>query len=403
VPRASRLLFAIGLLAGCGRATELEPCNIASRECQADVYYAIIRLRGDGYDPFDGLPPIRTITVEQYLADLMADQPAPAPAPAEPEEPPAEPPINPRDVALQWLGLIRPATTMRQAEIENDVNVVAAFYDSSAQRVTVIDRGQDRNDFGDTVLLAHELVHAFQDDEVDLAPFDETNDGQFAARARIEGEAKLYEGLVKAELQRIAPEQLGLRERYAAEIATKRGNMPASRSPYYDVSWFAYQLGADMLVRGYFEGGNAAVRSVTADPPRGAVEYLARFTDAPYRAAPAFDCRERAPESFARVESNRFGAMQLYGFLTAARLPEPEAWSLAREWRDDRLSIYFDADVEQVLLTWRIRLATPAQAERVAEIARTRPELRAAAEGNDVLITGGELPAGWPSADDCAQ
>ena len=54
----------------CKPTAELEPCNIAQSECQLDIYYALLRLRGDGADPFGGVPPIRTLTLEQYEREL---------------------------------------------------------------------------------------------------------------------------------------------------------------------------------------------------------------------------------------------------------------------------------------------------------------------------------------------
>ena len=400
--KVAMVLIAGLLLAGCGRRAELEPCEIAKLECQEDVYYAIVRLRGDGFDPFDGLPPIRTITVDQYIEELTGGEPAPPPDPPDPNAPRK---INPRDLALQWLGLIQPSVSASKASNDNRIEIVAAYYDPDEQRVTVIDRGQKRNDLWDTRLLAHEIVHAFQDNEVGGALFDGTTDGVFAARARVEGEAVLYESLALAELTQTSPESMDLPTAYANNIHGQRANMPLQRSAFYAVSWFAYWFGADMLVEGWLEGGNAAVRKLTQEPPRRSVDYIARHERRALSAASALDCRVEVPAaSFARAFHDRFGAMEIYAFLTAAQLPEPEAWALAVEWRDDLLWVYFDEDAGQVVLTWRIRLATEAAADRVVETARTRPMLRAERIDRDALIVGSEESlADWPGATDCAR
>ena len=50
---------ALGVAAfGCGPEDQLVACNIAERQCQEDVYYALLRLRGDGFDPNVEIPPI---------------------------------------------------------------------------------------------------------------------------------------------------------------------------------------------------------------------------------------------------------------------------------------------------------------------------------------------------------
>jgi hypothetical protein len=396
--KVCRLILCGLLLCGCGRRAELEPCNVATLECQEDVYYAIVRLRGDGFDPFDGLPPIRTITAEQYRRELTGGQPPPPP------DPQAKPKINPRDVALQWLGLIRPTTSAVQASIDERVQIVAAFYDPSRQRVTVIDRGQKRNDLWDTRLLAHELVHAFQDNEIDGASFDATTDGLFAARARVEGEAVLYESLAYAEMTQMSPESMELPTDYRNRIHARRAGMPQETSPFYAVSWFAYWFGADLLVHGWLQGGNAAVRALTQQPPRRSLDYVARHEQRAITAATALDCRVQAPDGFVLLPVDRFGAVQLYAFLTAAQLPEPEAWALAVDWRDDLWWVYFDEPAGQVLLSWRIRLASEAAAERVVEAAHVRPMLRAERVGRDALIVGSEEAlADWSGADDCGR
>src|SRR5690606_9762026 len=138
-----KIALAGALLLGCGRRAELAPCNIADRTCQEDVYYAVVRLRGDGWDPFDGLPPIRTITLEQYRDELLGDRPR---EPHQPDPDPEPPPVDPWDVALQWLGLVTRETSSQQASVDNRVRNVAAYYSSADKRVTVIDRGHERDD-----------------------------------------------------------------------------------------------------------------------------------------------------------------------------------------------------------------------------------------------------------------
>ena len=77
----ARWVCALGCawLLACGEPEPLSACNVAEQTCQEQVYYAVLRLRGDGWDPFRGLPPIRTITLEQYRADLLGSRRVPDP------------------------------------------------------------------------------------------------------------------------------------------------------------------------------------------------------------------------------------------------------------------------------------------------------------------------------------
>lgn len=263
VCHAASLLLCTFVLFGCKPTEELEACNVARAECQQSIYYALLRLRGDGYDPFLGVPPIRTLTVEEYEAELRGKQPPPKDEPDEPMEP-VEPRVDPWDAALRLLKLVKPTTSSGEARVRDRVNHVAAFYSSATRTVTVIDRGGRRNDRGDTILLLHELVHAVQDDEI-AGWAGETTDADFAARSMIEGEATLYENLGVLELDGRDPDDADWDEFYGNWIDRRRSQMTGQASPFYAVGWFVYPLGGERLTDAYSRGGNAAVRHLQSE------------------------------------------------------------------------------------------------------------------------------------------
>ncbi|MBN1605371.1 MAG: hypothetical protein JW940_02000, partial [Polyangiaceae bacterium] len=119
-------LVTLALLGGCHGPT-LELCDIAESECQQDIYYADLRLRGDGYDPFGGIPPIRTISEDQYRAELEADA-ANSPQPAMPWW----------DAALPLLHLLPSTGDAQSTSIDNEVQNTAAYYSPTAREVTVV-------------------------------------------------------------------------------------------------------------------------------------------------------------------------------------------------------------------------------------------------------------------------
>jgi hypothetical protein len=291
------IAFTLALVA-CGRTERLEPCNIAHEDCQADIYYAVMRARGDGWDPFDGLPPIQTITLAQYARQLKADAKARAMA-AQPD--PEVPKLDPWTVALQLLGLVAPTATSGEASVESRVSNVAAFYSSTTGKVTVLDRGDVHDDRRDTTLLAHELVHAFQDNEVSGTIGGDSNDGSFTGRAQIEGEAVLYEHLVGAELDGYEPQQADWAEYYRSWRDGLRDRMAKEASPFYAANWFVYPFGGGLMTKAWLEGGNAAVRELGSTFPRHASQLMQTSDGQAPSPAASLTCAGRPTRSRAQA------------------------------------------------------------------------------------------------------
>ncbi len=403
VPRAAA---ALGLVLGLGACTanpKLEPCNIAQRACQEDVFYGVVRLRGDGYDPFGGIPPIHTITLDQYRQELVAADAAQKKA----AKAQGEPSVNPWTVALQELGLVTTATSASQASIDDRVRNVAAFYSSVTGQVTVLDRGQDSNEASDTTLLAHELVHAFQGRERAGERVSASSDGFFANQAFIEGEATLYEHLAQAEIEGIEAHAVNWDRYYGNWENGLQDSMASADSPYYSVSWFEYPLGADYLTRAWLTGGNAAVRRLGTDFPGRGVDLMAAFGHGRAGTSPALSCRSEPPaDGYKAAGFDRFGAMQLYAFLVGTELGEHDAFARALRWRDDLIWVYFDDSSQQTTVAWKIRMASSSDAEVVASAAARKPEtdLSVDQQGRDVLITAGDdadAVAQWAKPADC--
>jgi hypothetical protein len=419
-PRASfvTLLVVVGVGAGaCDASTGLTPCNIARESCQEDIYYALVRLRGDGYDPLAGVPPINTVTLEDYRARLQAEADARKAAaeddpPEEEPDPDARKPVVPWDFALQVLGLVTPTTSSGQASVDNQVANVAAFYSSATASVTVIDRGNDRDDFFETSLLLHELTHALQDRELSGAFSDGTTDSSLASRALTEGEATFYQHLANLEMLGENAEENAWHANYTNDLLGGRTHLPANKSPFYGVRWFIYPLGARFLSDAWERGGNAGVRHAYATQPRHIAQYMTPHDeehDARLRPVlnPALSCRVEAPgPTWQRPGLDRFGALIVYAFFTGAKIPDEQAWPLAAGWGDDLIYVFFEPEEELVLVSWRIRLADEHAAQTaVAELEKARdvacnvdPRVRFSAEGRDLVLIAGndeDVTADW--------
>ncbi|MFI5308596.1 MAG: hypothetical protein ACHQ53_14650 [Polyangiales bacterium] len=402
--RARALFAGLLLSCGCGRSAELTACNIADASCQRDVYYAVVRLRGDGFDPFAGLPPIHTVSLAAYRAELLRQDAAQQKAS---QQTPKQQAVDPWNAALQLLGLVTPSVSATQASVANNVENVAAFFSSATGEVTVIDRGGARDDASDTELLAHELVHAFQARERAGEAVSHSTDGYFASQALIEGEATLYEHLARAEIDQIKPQSVLWDRYYGNWAASLRQNLGQEQSHFYAVSWFVYPLGGDYLTRAWLVGGNAAVRRLGTDFPTSELALMTSFDHGRSPALAARDCQSAAPnDSYALAGHDRFGSMQLYGFLAGPNMDDAEAWATSLLWRNDEVWVYFDAGSMQASVSWRVHMADAASADRVVTAALANPDapLHARREGNDALIYAADdagLIPDWLKPSEC--
>jgi hypothetical protein len=397
MPRGG-LIAGLVLASACDTSVQLEPCNIAVESCQEDIYYALVRMRGDGYDPLAGVPPIDTIPVAEYERQLnaaaKARADAKADAPDDEPDPAAEKPVVPWDFALQTLRLVTPVETPEEASVKNQVANVAAFYSSKTRSVTVIDRGQKRDDYGDTSLLLHELTHALQDRELSGSFDDGTTDGSLASRALTEGEATFYQHLSQFEMNRVSPETFDWHAGYTNDLLGGRANLAKNDSPFYGVRWFIYPLGARYLSDAWERGGNAGVRHAYVTQPRHMAQFMTPYDEETegVRAVldPALACRVTPPgDTWQRPGLDRFGAMLVFAFFTAARLPDEEAWPLAAGWDDDLIFVFFEPEAQHVLLSWRIRLADEDAVERALDLMELDPLVRASRDGRDLVLIAG--------------
>jgi hypothetical protein len=408
-------LFAVVavVLTGCKPTAELEPCNVAHSECQLDIFYALLRLRGDGADPFVGVPPIRTLTVEEYELELRGGKPAPPEPPPEPpaepppeeEEPPKEVEVDPWDVTLQLLGLIEPKVPSGEQGVANKKKHVAAYYSSDTRTVTVIDRDYGRNDFWDTALLTHELVHALQDDE--LSGWDpDSTDALNVRRSMIEGEASLYEDLTILGMRGRERTDKEWRDLYERRIEDQRGGLPYESSVYLAAEWLVYPLGANRLIDAFLDGGNAGIRHVLGDPPRSSAELILFDTGKKTGPRAGLSCEVELPgPDFARVVHDELGALHVYGFLAKAGLDIDDAWKRASHLTDDRLAVYFDREAKAVAASWRQRFGDEDDAQRIVDaLAGAEHTFTVEADHGDLLVRVSNregLLDDWPGANKC--
>ncbi len=351
-------LFGFLLAIGCFEQ-RLEPCDVRQTDCQQDVFLTLQMLRGDGWNVFTEMPPVETITWEQFRDMLLSSV-------SDEEQPP-----DPWDAALRLLSLIPPESSAAEASAEVLISDVIAYYSYATRSVTVIDRTdlpdseeeEPRDRAYETEILAHEFVHAIQDREIGRPNPYATVDEAFSRDAHVEGEAVLYEILLGLYMADVSPQRVDWDGFYDKILGDVRRAVVESSAPFYTAQELVYPLGAEHLTRRYLQGGNAALRTAYADRLSTGAAYMENADSDWQREAPPVDCLFSEPEGLELYGITAMGAPVAYAFLTAAGAEDAEAWDASLAWQDDLILVYADESGESVAFLWCLRFRDETSAE----------------------------------------
>lgn len=358
VRAATRLIVALAALSAacgedvCGAAT-LPRCDIREVTCQARVQEAVRCMRGAGPST---LPPITLLTLPELEVRLRAG---------------ADPEMMRTlewESALKLLRLLDPGEDLLEASIAGSLASVLAFYSTAEQAVYVIDRGMAADSVDAVATLAHELVHAAQDEEHDLhARLDavETHEELMLLRGVVEGEATFY--TYEAYLWDLGygPGAIDWGALHDEALARARARLDATSSPYHAVYGdLPYVIGGRWASDRFERGGDELVRAGVPEPPPSSAwlmvnPYAPGGTPPPHAGARCD--APPPPDGFSARPVDEMGAPLVYAFLRRWGMTHAEAWALALEWRGDELHVYGAPD-GRVALAWRIvfdRIATP--------------------------------------------
>ena len=272
---ASLALAALALTGACGdeRAStntgirrvpgceQLEdaPCDVRTASCQQRLFQLAICLRGD--QPGD-LPPISVVSEADFAAMLTAEAAA-SPAPAN---------LATRDWALSALKVIAPGALTPSAITAESTKATLGEYRPSTKDILVIDHGAAFDDSSASPVLVHELVHALQDREVDLAKVDATivwsQDASFAATAIVEGEARMHETRYRAALAGYDVQDTDLMKHFENAVTLDQNDLLSASSPLTKTRMrFPYEWGARYVWDLWQNGGMDAVHARLLAPP----------------------------------------------------------------------------------------------------------------------------------------
>ena len=243
------------------------------------------------------------------------------------------------EAAAKVLGLIPENMDLRAFILELLTEQIAGYYDPSTEVLYVVE-GQDRTITDVTVL--HELVHALQDQYVDLDSIKKlhgNSDRALAAAAVIEGQAT-YEQLSMMTGGSFNPAALGGWEAVRDQIRQSSAQMPVfSRAPTYiqETVLFPYLSGAE-FARRFEESGRQG--SVLDAMPLSSEQVMHReaYERTP-RDAPT-DVTLPAPNGVTRLHDDVMGEFGTRIFLYEHLRDQASAIRGAAGWDGDRYVVF---------------------------------------------------------------
>jgi hypothetical protein len=274
------------------------------------------------------------------------------------------------DTAWRLLGLRLPVTTTQDV-----TSYVGGYYEPLEQRITLVDRGEGGASVRAQRVLAHELLHALQDQQVGLSEIERrtsrTTDAQLARGCLVEGEAVLYEDLAWSLLRGLSVDPATWELDQAANLKYTRDTVAASDAPVDQLWQLRYAVGAQWLADLYRREGTRAVQALYDAPPSTTAFWMLGGNEEGPPLSSPLACDDAAhPSAFERVGSDSLGAFGLFAFLAHnlaedGVYPTELSWQRALTWRQDRIEIFRDLD-GVTALSWRIAFETQRAADDVA-------------------------------------
>jgi hypothetical protein len=371
---ASDPSFSIGSYAvpvpGC-EGHSYAACDVADTACQRGLFDLVRCVR----ETTSGeMVPVETITASQYRDRLLDSS-------SQDEVPENQ---GAYEKTLVFLGLASTGDLSIDRQVETLVKTVPAYYSSETKTITVVEADAtvvDPTPVSEKTrssTLAHEIVHALQDQQYDLSKIDPPDgasyDERLSRKTRVEGEAEFYQMMLFAAFSGVAQDHADYPRHFdrAAEYALQKYS---SDSPYLIAPRiFPYNYGGRFCYLQFADGGRAGVDGWFADPPLATIPYI--LSSDGIVIASLSPVREAAPapaEDATLVFEDTLGAWLVYEMLQARSKEAIDPLTQVAGWRGDRLWVYAAAEGRDAALIWRIRWDNSNSASAFANRAKSKP------------------------------
>ncbi len=325
-------------------------CDYADESCQTQVFGAVRCMLGASDAE---MPPVTAIT-EEELADELAAELAADDSESDLDASYAR--------AVVLIGLADEGGLDDDTSVEAYVDAVAAYYSPDSGVVTIVihDDATADDDYLNTLSLAHEFVHAVQDQQFNLQAIQEerevTFDGYLATRAGIEGEAVLFQLFYDLALNGYLPSEIDF-DKFFAEWFDDTDMLGDGYSPLITAPQiFPYLHGSRYVYNIYAAQGEDAIRDLPSYIPTTSLEVMLSYDSVarldlpqPYRSAVA------PPQGYSYIAEDVLGAWILGNLVELRDLDEVSTADI-ENWNRDHLAIYSDGRGQTAVL-WRLELA----------------------------------------------
>jgi hypothetical protein len=349
---------------GC-EAFDHAPCDVRVTSCQTRLFALAGCLRGEVPS---APPPITVLSEADFAAVLTLEAAMETPSPH----------LATWDWALSSLKLIEPGGLSTQTTLSESVKFIWGRYRSGASKdIQIIDHGADFDARSASPVLIHEMIHALQDREVDLAQlhatFETTPDSRLAVRSITEGEARLHETRYRASALGLDPAQVDWTRRFENAVDRDEQQLPKEPSPLTATSRaFPYEWGAHYVYNRWVAGGMSGVHGLFVAPPLTTRVLMASAdvdVDVDPEPAPERPDQPTPPPGWTVVGGDVLGGWALFLVLTKSTPDVATAAieELALAWRSDGIGI-FEGPAGATAVVWRIDLGDPGVATQVAAL-----------------------------------
>lgn len=279
--------------------------------------------------------------------------------------------------ALAALGLSAAEPATLEEIVASEVEGIRGVYRSAPERrIVLIDRGEALDDLGMNGTFVHEVVHAIQDADYDLPRFKDslyaTRDGASAARAVVEGNARLYQylGLFPVIGRDTSPPAFEAFLRSQARELLDGIDDPETR--YDAVPGLPYDLGAVLAWNAYEASGTAGTDELFGSPLTTSWQVLAPMLGVDAGELEVVEIAEPVVDELVLDGFDTLGAFNVKLLLLNQGVDGPTSDQLAMAWRGDRLSVYTDDTGSESYALWQLELASD---EAATAVDRVFPDL----------------------------